>query len=962
MRNAVARIVGGALLLLAGLVVPTQAAESVVTVVGDFEDDSIAFSVGDVEGVLAADCVARRESIPARGQQCLAIDIGATRATVSAAVDLVFREPVRFDQVDHIAGFCWIKKAAARVSFRLRDAAGQLFETPHRAITQKHRWVALSIPIKPDELKRIRGKKGLEWPVQIVGCRLETTEMGSQTIYLDDLQVEHRVAQNQTLRGSFSFDQPTKLYDPGATVRAAATLENRSRKRALAVTVELAWTRTDGTVIATQRKAVNLPASGSDFRSYQSLDFSLQIDEPGLYRLVAKALATGWTKPQEFSTTIAVTPSNRGLPSGRQVLFAVRSNLLREPVTDQILEIDVARDIGVQLLVLETPWRLIEAKENEFDFSALEKPIAALNEYEIAPMLAISGVPVWLSEDATDRRARVEALVRALVEHFSARVRYLALPDALADDYEPLATLAAKLQEELGQTVPDLRVLPPAIDAEQLRANPDWVASAKSDRNRNLLVRTRGASTEALKHLRAAFGDRPATWSDACWWEHVSEPLRTAGNTGTAEALLEHYLAAARAGVNALVYVDLRDDDNNPRNQDALRGFVGRDFSPKASLLGFASTLGMLYNTRYAGSVRGLPTSYDSALFVGADRQVAVLRPRPNRIQPAVLMPIQGVEGPLRANDFGRRPIEMQSMHGSRLLFPDRQPLFLTLWMSTPQPEPQIAFARPWITVPETVFAEAEPFEVAVRVPKRQTSYVQVVTPRDAPYSSAVSTRTLRSDGNWSRVPIDLNAQAGRRFERSSLTLRVVVGNERTEIPINVVPLATAPRLQNQSARGSALGELLPSENIRASATVRASGGYDQTHVRLAIEIEDDRFVPFKRLANGSPTGDVLAVGFAWEGASGCELNVALDGTIELVGGKTTGAARAEVAAPEDNRRIIQLTIKKPEKTPEDRMIRLALRYSDDDADGYPPIELYWGSGLDGSGSGRAYRWVRPAE
>ena len=54
-------------------------------------------------------------------------------------------------------------------------------------------------------------------------------------------------------------------------------------------------------------------------------------------------------------------------------LFGVYANLFREPIVDQTLEIAVARDLGVQLFALETPWSAIEPKPGASEFRVLDR-------------------------------------------------------------------------------------------------------------------------------------------------------------------------------------------------------------------------------------------------------------------------------------------------------------------------------------------------------------------------------------------------------------------------------------------------------------------------------------------------------------------------------------------------------------------------------------------------------------
>ncbi|MCH7873165.1 MAG: hypothetical protein IID33_15835, partial [Planctomycetes bacterium] len=199
--------------------------QPIVTIVADFDDNTVAAGIVDVRNVLAGDCFARRASIPARGLGALAVEIGATIPGASLAADLLLRVPVRFDQADRVAAYCWIKSDQVRLGFRIRDAADQVFETPLQTVRSHNRWINVEADLKPSALRRVRGEQALTWPIQILGLRVETDKIGRQTAYLDELRVEHRVRRHETIVGSFSFDRLTKIYEPGATVSAIVSLE-----------------------------------------------------------------------------------------------------------------------------------------------------------------------------------------------------------------------------------------------------------------------------------------------------------------------------------------------------------------------------------------------------------------------------------------------------------------------------------------------------------------------------------------------------------------------------------------------------------------------------------------------------------------------------------------------------------------------------------------------------------------
>ena len=71
-------------ILLAASSTAVRADDPIVTVLADFEDNTVGAEIASVENVLAADCTARFDPNPARGQRSLAVTIGATAPNAAA--------------------------------------------------------------------------------------------------------------------------------------------------------------------------------------------------------------------------------------------------------------------------------------------------------------------------------------------------------------------------------------------------------------------------------------------------------------------------------------------------------------------------------------------------------------------------------------------------------------------------------------------------------------------------------------------------------------------------------------------------------------------------------------------------------------------------------------------------------------------------------------------------------------
>ncbi len=956
--------------------IPTDPA---ITVLADFEDASVATSIGAVQNVSAADCRVRRESIPARGQGSLALTIGATAPRVSVVCDLIFRTPVRLERADQVATFVWLNEGAFELAFRLRDARGQVFETQANRVDHALRWVRYSAPVDADALTRIRGEQPLTPPFEVAGYRVTTTKRGEQTIYLDDLQIEHRVLHRDLIRGEFELNEPTQIYAPGATVGAAVVLENQSRTRTLTIFVDLAWRRPDGSVLATEQASVRLPPGGNDFRAYRRLDFSQRIDTPGLYQLVAEARAANWPAPNVFETTIAVTPSNRRLSRGRSTFFGVRSNLLAEPELDQLLEIGVARDMGVNLLALDTPWRLIEPKPDAINFALLDPLVAALTARDIAPLLIITAPPRWLPADHESRQAHVATLIDALFTHYEGRLARFQLTSSIFIGLSVPQQLDATLElhQQLVSKHDQLELLtPPAVPLDDLDLAPTVGQFIATNPDFPVAFATAGSpeqSRQMLEGFRIAGGFH---WRPAHRWFHTADPLVGAGRDTNAEEILRHYVTAAAAGVGGLVWYDLRDDDVSADHADRLRGLVRRDFSPKTRLLGYAAAAGQLTGYACHGPVAGTPAGFTSALFIGGNRQIAVLLPNPNADLPAVLAPIKKLPGQLTAQDFERRAYPVLESTAPPLVAAIPRPLFITLELKQPQPDPQLALANPpWLRLPHTVFCNGSAeFNIAADlvVPLTQ-SYLQLIIPRDAPLESSFSALALTGEvGETLTQSVRLTPRPGANFEHLTLALRASIAGDTLEIPIHVRAVTTVrqlPRGTMLSDPRFTLAELATSSDVRATATVTLLAAFQAQALHLNLKIEDDRIVPPMR-TDGSTSGDRVLISIARAGDPLVQQFVLYPGSADATISPTANSTlrtpdywRARIdGSPESGTCSVKIEI--PARAlspgvlrPGDRF-RLAVRYLDDDDDGFPAQPVDWGGGVDGNATTQTGHWI----
>ncbi len=950
--------------------------DPVVTTLADFEDDSVAASITEADRALLADCTTGRSAVPARGQRALVVAIGATEPGASAVCELRFRVATRFAHARRVATYVWLTQGSVAVQFRIRDADGRLFESRRREVGAHNRWVRLTAKLADGEFEPLerRAATRIVWPVQVVGYRIHTRTVGRQTVYIDDLEVEQTAEGPDLLRGEFWLDKPTHLYEPGSVVYAAVVLENISTVSTLPLTVEMSWLRADGSKLTTGRQSLSLPARGSSFRSRQPVDFSQQVPEPGLYRLVARVRAPGWLRPAVFETTVAAVYSNRALPRGRSTFFGLRTNLLREPLADRMREIAIAREIGAQLLLVETPWRRIAPQPGRLLLDDLEPVVDAVTARDIAVMLAIVEPPADLAP--ADFWQRQTELVAELAEHFGARVigYQPARPPGAgpALDAAEIAGLQ-DVRQRLRAVRPTATLLTPPVDV-----HPDgpvrWPRIEPTG-GLELCFATSGRSAAGLAALDRLARSSGQTWGPGQRWMHISRPIVGPGSLSDACAVLKHYVQAATAGVAGVIWADLRDDTADPRHPEQMTGLVRRDFSPKTTLLGLADTIGMLQGLIHAGPLAGTPDEFRSALFIGGSRQVAVLLPRPNRILPGVLVPYHTAEaGMLNVLDFSRRPQPLLETPFSALAISQPAPFFITLDATRSLPEPALALARPWLRVPRSVLISDRPaadgsvgsltITLDALGPLRR-SYVQLKLPPNLPVRSTFSSRALRAAAGESRsFDVKFERVNDEPLQPATATLRLSLEGRAVELPIELLPLETVRRYRRGrqlADEAFALGTLTPPPTSLVDLSAELCGGYERRKLHLLVTL------PEQLEADGT-----LLVGLAAaDSDSHLEVRISrpFDAHPELAAAGATEPGqirgwkvRAAEASPPGHR-AVHLTI--PPRSlglkafaPGQRLLA-AVRFAEPSRrDRREAVVIEWGHGLGGEDSSAGYNWL----
>lgn len=948
------------------------AVEPAVTVLADFEDRSVATSLGAARNVLLSDCSVKPTLVPARGRGALAIEVGATRPETSLVCELTFREPTRFDQAETLAVFGWINDGRIAVGFRVKDADGRLFDTATEPLRQIRRWVRVAHTFDVATLKAVSGEGSAVMPIEVVGVLVATTEVGRQTLFIDDVQVESRVAPQELVRGEFrvsrsgSAEESVRLFAPGDSVDATVVLENLSRQRAMDLTVELVWTKPDGAALQRQTKRINLPPSGMDFRSSQRVAFTQALRDAGLYRLTAQIRAAGWPRPRTIESSAGVIPSGRRKSRGRSTFFGVHTNLLRESELDRGVEVQVARDIAVNLLALHVPWPLVEPKEGAHDLAPLSETVAAISAADMALMLAIDGAPEWATSPP-QREAALAGLIAALAAAHGERVHSFAIGAAALGRDGAAEQLAAadRIRTGLGARLGGALLFGPA-----LRVDDPALASAAA-----------GGGPLLIHGDARAIAARIRTANAGQYWIHDAAPAGGVGAPADADGVLERYLLAAEAGAGGLIWNELRDDDTDVDRLDALTGLVRRDFGPKHALLGYATLAAQVTGYQCAGPIASTPEALRSALFIGGNEQLAILNPRPNRVLPALAAVRLKAPGELRAEDRATATRPLHAVRRDYFAPLSSSPFQLIATLKAPQPDPQILLDAGWIAAPATVLVDGEtPLVIELTPPfDIGRGFVQLTPPAPAAFAVSPTSAALNgAAGEAQRHEFQIRASG--ELERETLGVRIVMDNHTVEFPINVRPIALIrPGAEGGPfAAAHQVGKLAAAGGARATAAVEVFASVERDELVLAISVQDDRMVAFQATRGA---GDELLIGAALEGADGhAEARVdfaAESPALAAVGGAAAGGAatggaatggaaawrveRVESGKADVRRIVLRIPVASlgGAKLSAGTRLLAAVRYTDDDADGFPRTRLNWGGGLDGSERTDEFRWLR---
>ncbi|MCA9245255.1 MAG: hypothetical protein KDA32_14965, partial [Phycisphaerales bacterium] len=438
-------------------------AAKIVSVLADFEADDFLTSAEGLVASVPTDWTIEPAAIPARGQRSLAITAASTKPNPGAVIRLQYRNPARFEQADLVSARAWLNQGAAQVAFVVEDALGRSFSTTPADIGGVRRWAELRSKLDRDALGKPRGQtpdaapdiEPVQWPLEIVGIEVRFAGAGRHTLYFDDFEIEHDVAPIDIVRGEFFTDRMSPVVDDGAEARFVFSLENRSKTEPVNGALDLTLYAPDGAKIAEERRTVTLPPKGADYRSKQTFPFSRATEDAGFYRAVAR-LTSGATPSVEWSHGLIVLPQRPDAVRGRDQLFGVRAALFDQTPVDRLFEIEAAAALGAHLIAIETPWDLIQPRNDPPSLDELERLAKWAIDRRLEPMIVLTRPPSGLP--AGEPGANQERLLAAIVGRLGRGVRHYQLASEPGVD---MNKVAMRVRAKLASLLDDVVILAP---------------------------------------------------------------------------------------------------------------------------------------------------------------------------------------------------------------------------------------------------------------------------------------------------------------------------------------------------------------------------------------------------------------------------------------------------------------------------------------------------------------------
>lgn len=774
---------------LAALIVATPAqlnAAEVRDFVLDFESVGLVLAERDFVNTTALECLPAFESLPARGTRALRLELTSTKPDAAYTTIFNYRSKPLFDDATELAFQVWCEDRDLLVAALLIDAEGRVIATPSATPKPRQRWQRYAYPLEAEKLRRVDPESGLitdtppenlTQPLSLYGVRLRASRAGQQSLIVDDFELRRSVEPYETVRARLNFGAATHWYAPGDVAACELTLQNLSQTLDHRLQVNIEYLTAEGRLVHKLQERVHLLPSGSDSVATQTLNVSRVIEQPGLNQIRATLAQPGWRTQPVVSGAFAVQRSNRGLPRSRKLFFGVRANLLSAPPADRTTEIALARDLGMRVTLVPIDATELRGADGDWSVAPLRALVDELIEQELGVALQISLADVPVAE----RPAAARALLADVIRTFGPRMTAVQVTELPARDFAALVKQRA--DAELGPLL-----LTPLIDIDQ--PPPTLSTDSLSNEHVRVCFAAAGAPGTAIARVAAYASRHDLPFDARALVLFSAAPLAGQGTFADALAVFRLYADAAQRDLGGVIFANLRDTNSDPRDTAGQQGLVDRRFSPRLRALGIARAARQLNSVRYDSVVLGAAPDFESALFIGAGRQLALLTPRDPNALPALFQLGQGVEGALVVTDFAGRVLPPLGAP-ERLIFATIPELvFVELTPETAQPAPQIAVADPWLKLPRRVYYGPDArFEVeALLPPDAQRGAVRFEKPRLAPYNAAPRRVTLSDTPARTTVQLVPVERL-----RGDSTLDVAVDLDTDEFSFSVL---VAPRAQ----------------------------------------------------------------------------------------------------------------------------------------------------------------------
>ena len=548
-----------------------------------------------------------------------------------------FRKLPEFDAAEiRVTAYLPPEGTPRTLNVRLRDRDGEMFQFSQPVPAEASGWREFRYridPLKPDAGSWYGGKKAnkkIDFPACFAGFAGDfRSHAGTGWIGLE--KVEFTVTSAPPL---LSLDtgkgSAIGVLTPGEEKRLSLRLENR---RPGTLTPELSWSITD-----VSGKAAGEGKWSQVLESGKTAEIPLPPPRKfGVYYLDLRLKESAGAAADVRRLSYAyLAPAGPVAGKREEFVFGICAHLRGKPAEEQRREAMAAAWCGATLIRDDASWGRIQPKPGEWRFEVYDPIRELLAEYglEWAPILNFP--PLW--SRAADSRPRRKGgchrpeyhdwarFVRGFAAHYRGKIRSVEIwnqpdhPGFANFSGEEYVELLKTAYREIKAVAPELSVLSGGVAGLQ---------SEEQKRLFRLILESKSCDMLAFHGHGGLGGYRPQVanllklrreaGADTPWF--ANETAISAiliGELRQAEILFQKFLYSWANGASGYNWYDLRNDGDDPGNNEHNFGLLPRDIRPKAAYAAY----NMLAN-HYRGAEFLRPLAFgngvEAFLFRGRD-------------------------------------------------------------------------------------------------------------------------------------------------------------------------------------------------------------------------------------------------------------------------------------------------------------------------------------------------------